>query len=152
MANIVLECNTHEPLPYQVTGLANEVQDGRGKINVRRGALELAAKTNSADLVDRRTAVRSDNVDIACDVSLTGSGELRIGEEREDEHVFTLRDRMGFGETGNRIGRRLPLPLPIGIGCHNQPTAKAINGASRFSVGRQVAVFVAPEAVIGERD
>src|SRR5712671_158487 len=99
MANIVLEGDTHEPLPYRVTGLANEVQDGRGKINVRNGALELTAKTNSTDLVDRRTAVRSDNVDIACDIGLTGSRELRVGEEREDENVFALLNRMGLGET-----------------------------------------------------
>ena len=152
MADIVLECDTHEPLANRVPGLTDEVQDGRGKINVRRGALDLTAKTNRADLVDRGTAVRSDNVDVACDISLTGSRELRIGEEREDEHVFTPRNRMGVGETGNRIGRRFPLLLPISIRCDNQPTAKAVNGASRFSIRCKVAVFVAPEAVIGERD
>src|SRR5205807_1062501 len=108
--------------------------------------------TNSTDLVDRRTAVRSDNADIACDIGLTGSRELRVGEEREDENVFTLLNRMGLGETWNRIGRRLPLLLPVSIGCDNQPPAKAVNGASRFSVGRKVAMFVAPKAVIGERD
>src|ERR1043166_2791008 len=137
MTNIVSECDSHEPLPNGVFRLANEVQDGSRKINIRNGAFDLTAKTNST-LVDRRAAVRSDNVDIACDIGVTGRRELRVGEEREDENVFALLNRMRLGETGNCIGRSLPLLLPISIGCDHQPTAKAINGPSRFSIGREV--------------
>ncbi len=122
-----------------------------GKIHVGDGAFELTAKTNSADLVDRLTAVRSDNVNIACDIGLSGRRQLRFGEKRENKHVFALLNRIGGGKLRSRIGRGLLLLLPIRVGCDNQPTAEAINSTPRFSVGCEVAVFVAPEALIGER-
>ena len=152
MTNIVFECDSHEPFPNRIVRLANEVQDGRGKIHVRDGALELTAKTNSTDLVDRRTAVRSHNVDVAANICLTRLRQLRVGEKRKDEHMLASRDRPSLGKMGNRVRRGLPLLLPISVSGDKQPTTEPIDGASRFSVGREFAAIISPEPIIGKRE
>src|SRR5262245_7338783 len=68
----------------------------------------------------RDSLVWPSNLDAAPDMGSLVSVGLWIDEERQYDQLLSNLHALGLAEAWDRVWRCLPLPLPIGVRCHQE--------------------------------
>lgn len=114
------------PSTYRIIRLTRELDNEGCKSNISRLPLKDFVGAFYSVLVCRIAAIRSLYLQVASDVDSSVAIGERIAIDHKDCDLFALSEAVDFGESRDRVFRRVPFLFPVLVGDDQEPGGESV--------------------------